>query len=233
MIFRVTILLLISFLVARGMAEEEEQKPERPAVTKIGEHRYRLGKIEFDAKNREIFIPVTANMREGGPIEYVLVHENGKIHESVFTTKISPFHLQVAMKLLKFKAGEGDIFNRLLAPEFLEKEGGVEADRGDAVVVQYLEAGKEDRIPAAETIIDGGGAEPMSDEPWVFTGSVMEGGTFVAETEGSIIAIYLDRVSLLNMSREGADLDDRWGANSKAIPEIGAKGTIILSPAKK
>jgi len=49
MIFRVTSLLLISFLVARGMAEEEEPKPERPAVTKIGEHRYRLGKIEFDA----------------------------------------------------------------------------------------------------------------------------------------------------------------------------------------
>ncbi len=233
MIFRITILLLISFFGASSMAEEEGQQPERPAVTKIGEHRYRLGEIEFNAKNREIFIPVTVNMREGGPIEYVLVHENGKIHESVFTTKISPFHLQVAMKLLKFKAGYGDIFNRLIAPEFLEKEGGEEADRGDSVQVQYLEEGKEERIPAAETIIDGGGAEPMSDEPWIFTGSKMEGGTFMAEAEGSIIAIYLDNISLLNMSREGADLDDRWGANSKAIPEMGTKGTIILSPAKK
>lgn len=233
MIFRLTIALAAGMITLPAPAEEEVPAPERPAVTKIGETRYRLGEIEFDAKSREIFLPVTVNMREGGPIEYVLVHENGKTHESVFTTKVSPLHLQIAMKLLKYKAGFGDIFNRLLAPEILEKEGGEIEDRGEEIQVHYLEEGKKEAIPASETIIDGGRAEPMSDEPWIFTGSKVEEGTFMAEAEGSIIAIYLDNLALLNMSREGSDNDDRWGANSKAIPEIGVKGVLILSPAKK
>lgn len=207
--------------------------PERPVVTKVGEHRYRMGEIEIDAKARELRLPVTVNMREGGPIEYLLVHENGKVHEAVFTTKVSPLHLQVAMKLLKFKAGHGDVFNRLLAPEVLEKEGGSAEDRGAGVTIRYLPDGSDTETPATECIIDGARAEPMSEGDWVYTGSTIENGVFMAEAEGSIIAIYLDHLALFNMTREGADNDELWGANSKAIPEIGAQGTIILSPAKK
>ena len=205
----------------------EAPQPE-VSVKKVGETLYRIGEIEFDAKSCEIRFPVTVNMKEGGPIEYILVNEKGKVHESIFTTAISPTSLQIAMKLLRFKAGRGDVFNRLLAPEVLEKEGGIEADRGDSVSFAFRAEGDEKAVPVYEFVIDGESAEVMKPGRWVYTGSAVEGGTFMAEVEGSIIAIYLDQLALFNMTRVGADLDDRWGIRSSIVPEIGTKGILTI-----
>lgn len=196
------------------------------SVKKIGEHLYRLGAIEFDSKSREIRLPVTVNMREGGPVEYLLVHEQGKVHESILTTSVSPLHLQIVMKLLRYKAGHGDLFNRLLAPEVLEKEGGKEAGRGETVSF-FFETGDKG-VPVNELVIDGESAEAMTPGGWIFTGSTVEEGAFMAEAEGSIIAIYLDHLAMFNMAREGADIDERWGARHSVIPEIGTKGVLTI-----
>ena len=51
----------------------------------------------------------------------------------------------------------------------------------------------------------------------------------MAEIEGALIAIYLDAIAMFNMSNEGADDDERWGANSEMIPEIGTHGTLVIS----
>mgnify|MGYP003550004817 CR=1 FL=1 len=98
------ILFLGVFLAAEVVAVDEPQ----PIVKKVGETTYRVGLIEFDAKTREISVPVVVNQREGGPIEYVLVSEVGKTHEAILTTKARPMDLQIALKLLKYKAGEAD-----------------------------------------------------------------------------------------------------------------------------
>lgn len=197
------------------------------SVKKVGEHLYRLGEIEFDAKTREIRIPVTVNQREGGPIEYLLVHENGKVHESILVTEVSPLHLQIVMKLLRYKAGNGDVFNRFLAPEVLEKEGGKEEDRGETVSFLFEpEGGKV--LPVNELVIDGERADAMTPGGWIYTGSAVEEGAYLAEAEGSVIAIYLDHLAMFNMTREGADLDERWGARHTVIPEIGTKGVLTI-----
>ncbi len=217
---------IISLAGFFALAEDESVKP---AVEKIGESRYRLGKIEFDAATREVSIPVTVNMREGGPLEYVLVHETGKVHESVFVTEVSPRDLQVVMKMVKYDDGQGDVFNALLPAADLAKEGGRKADRGTRVAFTFVvDAGEE--IAVEETVWDGFGGVPLSDANWVFTGSEFHEGGFMAEVEGSIIAIYLDQAAMFNMTHPGADTDERWGANDKVIPEIGAKGTLLILP---
>ena len=226
--------LSLLFFASAGAEEKEaaaEQGQEGPVVTKIGDHEYRLGDIRLDSKTRKITLPVVVNMREGGPIEYILVHENGKVHESILTTTISPLHLQIALKLLKYETGDGDLFNVLLPPELLEKEGGKSEDRGASLDVRVQFEGADERVEAASFIIDGGTANPMTDEPWVYTGSRVEETSFMAELEGSIVAVYLDHLAMFNMTREGADRDERWGANGDAIPEIGTKGTLTLLPA--
>lgn len=223
-----------------GLAQEEpprsvpkpgEKSGEVPApevsVQKIGETLYRLGGIEFDAKSREIHFPVVVNMREGGPVEYLLVHENGKVHESILTTAVSPLHLQIVMKLLRYQAGNGDVFNRLLIPELIEKEGGREADRGETVSFLFTPEGGE-AMPVYDLVIDGESAAAMTPGGWIYTGSVVQDGAFMAEAEGSIIAIYLDHLALFNMTREGADIDERWGARHSVIPEIGTKGVLTI-----
>lgn len=228
--FLLCLTLFTTALVCLPCQGEEEKAPSKPQVKKIGENRYRIGQVEFDARTREISIPAVVNMREGGPIEYILVHENGKVHESVLITSASPLDIQIAMKLLKYKAGHGDVFNRLLPPELIEKEGGKKDERGQTVYFSYEADGAEKPIPAYELVVDGEDADAMDPGGWIYTGSVIENGNFMAEAEGSILAIYLDHLSLFNMTREGADLDDRWGARSSAIPEIGTKGTFRILP---
>lgn len=210
--------------------EGQKEAAPQPKVKKIGENRYRLGLVDFDAKTREISFPATVNMREGGPIEYLLVHENGKVHESILITAASPLDIQIAMKLLKYKAGFGDVFNRLLPPELIAEEGGKKENRGDLVFFSFQPDGAAKAIPAYELVMDGEDAEAMEAGGWIYTGSVLEGGTFMAEAEGSILAIYIDNLSLFNTTRDGSDLDDRWGAQSSAIPEIGTKGTFRIHP---
>lgn len=210
--------------------EREEFKKPEVRVQKVGETLYRVGEIEFDAKTREIRFPATVNMNEGGPLEYILVNEKGKVHESIFTTAVSPLYLQVAMKLLRYKAGYGDVFDRLLSRELLEREGGSEEDRGDSMIFTFQAEGTDKAIPVYEFVIDGESGEAMAPGDWTYTGSVVEDGLFMAEIEGSIIAIYLDHLAVFNMTREGADIDERWGARSSAIPEIGTKGTITIKP---
>ncbi|MEM9017792.1 MAG: YdjY domain-containing protein [Verrucomicrobiota bacterium] len=226
-------MLLFSPAAAEDEAVPFEAKEGQPVVTKIGNHRYRLGEILIDSKAREIRIPVVVNMREGGPIEYILVHENGKVHESILTTATSPLQLQIAFQLLNFKSGDGDLFNVLIPPELLQKEGGNASDRGDSVNVHVRFDGEERDVDAAQFIIDGATANPMTSEPWVYTGSRIEETVFMAEVEGSIVAIYLDHLAMLNMTREGADRDERWGANGDAVPEIGTKGVLVFSLAEK
>jgi hypothetical protein len=141
--------------------KKEKAKPEPPKerVTKIGATTYRLGEIEFDAKSREIRLPAAMNMPEGGPIEYLLVHESGKVHESMLVTKARPLHLQIVMKLLKYKSGDGQIFDAF-APEEEQRrrlENPEKRESGDAirvVAVWTTEDGKKHEAPAANWVLD-------------------------------------------------------------------------------
>ena len=217
-------------------AAGEAPKPEA-RVTKIGEHQYRLGEITFDAKTREVRLPTVMNMREGGPIEYLLVHENGAVHEALLTTKVRGLNLQVVLKLLRYQVGEGDLFDAFLPEEERRQkiENAENTERGDAMdlVVSWDKDGEHQEHPAADWILDAETEKAMTDEPWILTGSHFYNGHFLADTEGSLIGIYLDQSALLNMSRKSAVNDERWGANAAITPEIGQEITLILKPAKE
>ncbi len=216
-----------------------EEKAEAPAVTKIGESRFRLGEIEFDSRTREIFVPVEINQREGGPLEYVLVSEIGKVHESILVTGASPMHLQIALKLLRYEAGAGELFARLLPAEDRVIQGGQSEEAGTEVdlIVRWTSQGELRSAFIHEWVIDGSTiqfegdpGEPMQEHPWNYTGSMVQNGRILAEIEGSIIAIYLDPVALFNTGVPGSETDERWGANSEAIPEIGTDATLLIRP---
>lgn len=242
--FPIFLLIGVLFSLNFSFAQEPERKisknpegdapaikPEdMPRVEKIGETRFRMGQIEFDAKAKEIFIPAVVNKREGGPIEYVLVHEKGKVHESILTTTASPLHLQIVTKLLKHKSGFGNVFDPMLA---VEEQAGTDVENGDdfTLLIRWTPTGKKQmEQDLSEWISDGETLEGLEPAPWTLTGSSVFRGSFSAEVEGSFIAVYLDPVALLNMTRKGAHMDERWGANDKVIPEIGQKVTVVLKP---
>jgi len=202
------------------------------AIQKIEGDRFKCGIIEFNQKTREVRIPAKVNLREG-PLEYVLVHETGKVHESLFSTKARPIELNIVMLLLNWK--KSDAFFDFSDPE----RGGVLVKNSKnpppSHVDVYLEwkdkDGKEQTCRSENWMHQIEKKAKLTVEPWIYTGSIiMPNGSFLAEETGSILALYEDPGAMINNPREGNDNDDVWIAD----PEVPAKDTpvtIIFKPA--
>ena len=72
----------------------------KPQVVKLDENRYLIGKVTLDKRTREIRIPARINM-DKGLLEFLLVLDKGKVHESLLITDASPIHLNIAFMLLE------------------------------------------------------------------------------------------------------------------------------------
>ena len=213
-------------------SENSPAEEEAPKVVDLGDHRYRYGSIEFNGKTREIRVPAQVNMREG-IIEYAVVHGSGKIHESLLVTEVLPSHLQTVMKLCRFKSGEGDVFDPFFPIEEKKGEAGAK-ERGEAIElsVEWEIEGEHKAKPLSDWIFDRKTESAMVDDPWIFTGSYFYSGTFMADADGLLVGIYLERGSLLNTMTDGSDNDERWLSHADNTPEIGTKVTLVLAPAQ-
>ena len=101
---RAVFVLAGTWLIAT-VSQAEEKAPEAPAkpkIEQIDKDRYRIGDVTFDKKTREIRFPALVNMREGF-LEFLVVHEHGAVHESLFRTHVSPTHINLALTLLRYK----------------------------------------------------------------------------------------------------------------------------------
>ena len=99
------VLILMTALAAAQDPAAGKAPPSDPtkAIEPLGGTRYRLGLMEFDKASRIITLPATVNMTKG-LLEYVLVHESGKVHESLFSTKVKPAEFNVALLLLNWNS---------------------------------------------------------------------------------------------------------------------------------
>jgi hypothetical protein len=211
-------------------SKDSPAQEEVPKVVDLGDHRYRYGSIEFNGKTREIRVPAQVNMREG-IIEYALVHGTGKIHESLLVTEVAPSHLQTVMKLCRFKSGEGDVFDPFFPVEEQKGEAGAK-ERGEAVELslEWEVDGEHKAKPLSDWIFDRKTETAMVDEPWIFTGSYFYSGTFMADADGLLVGIYLERGSLLNTMTDGSENDERWLSHGDNTPEIGTNVVVVLAP---
>lgn len=218
--------------------EKSEEKPAataEPSVKKLADGTMQIGEIIFDPKTRQVRVPCTVNMDEG-LLEFAVVHENGKIHESLLITKASALHINIAMKLLRYVASE-----ELYA---IEKERGVLSDRFPEVEekvrkaarvnlsIEWQHEGKAKKVPMSDWIMHTRTTKPMSAEPWVYGGSMMYEGHFVAEQNGDIAAIFVSRGSLFLYPGKDNTNDEMWLANTKRIPPQGTSVFFLIEPTK-
>lgn len=214
-------------------APETSAEPVKPSVTKLDATRYQIGDVILDEKSREIRFPAQVNMTEG-PLEYLIVHHNGKVHEALLTTEISPTHLNLAFSLLRFPA------SRELHPlpnetggtsdKFPDVPAAVKAASRVAMDVEWTADGKLRRNPVNEWIQHAVKATSMPAGPWVYGGSDFYDGKFIAETSGDVAAIFLAQSALLNYPGDDHDNDDVWVPFPKRIPAEGTKVTVIIAP---
>lgn len=207
----------------------------KPNIKKLGDNRYQLGGITFNGKTREIRFPATMNL-EKGLLEYVLVTDKGKIHESLLSTTISPAQLQIVLKLCHYADGAGDTFDALYPADEKKGAAGI-PDRGSAIRIAIEWVEKKDgievprRFQVHELIKDLKKDQAMTQDQWIYTGSIIYEGTFIAESEGTLIAVYIDNGSLINSFRHGSDDDERWVTHAEIAPKMGTPITLILTPA--
>ena len=211
-----------------------EPATERPNVTDLGDGNYQVGLVTFNKTTRQISFPTELNMDEG-LLEYAIVHENGKIHEALLHTKARPFHINLALKLLRYKASE-ELFQILdedykptgKYPEIPEAIR--TAARIEILLAWKTPEGKDVRATLNELITNTVTEAPMTASHWVYGGSYLHEGRFTAETSGDIAAIFTSSSSLFNYPGKAREDDTIWIPTPKRTPLPGTKVTVTIQP---
>lgn len=199
----------------------------KPEIVRLSPTRSKLGVIEFDSVTREISLPAEVNMVKG-LLEYALVGEKGKLHESLLSTKARAFDLNVVLLLLNYAPDE-TWFVPPAKPKPLA-EAKPSAQLEISLRWKSPDGGEEKSGRLDEWITDLSRKKPAAPTPWIYTGSHLnEEGRFAAEVDGSVIALYHDARALMNSPREGADNDEQW-TPAKDVPPRGTPVTVVIKP---
>lgn len=214
--------LLLGFALcfARG---EDRSPPTKPPIKEIGGGVWEVGRVRLNKNEGAVEFPAVINM-DNGIAEYLLVHVNGKIHESVLRTDIDPYQIHVAMLLLGAKGLGTNAF-----PE--TPEGRIP---GEAVTIEIVwkDGKKEKRMAADELIRDVKRKETMTKGAWVYNGSLQFEGMFAAQQTGSIVSVITDPEAMINNPRSMRDNDENWVVNTKKVPKVESLVTVRIRLAK-
>ncbi len=228
-------LLSITFSLHAQEAEEKSGEPKAPEIEKLDDERYRIGEITIDKSTREIRFPAFVNLREG-LLEYLIVHQNGKIHESLFRTETSPTNINVAFALLRYKPSR-ELYRLwkepgIISDQFHKEDEETRKAARIVIDVEVEKGGETKRYPVSDWIRHETTAKAMPPTSWVYGGSEFYDGKFVPESSGDIAAIFVTNGSLINYPGEDNFNDEVWSSFTDRIPELDTKVTLIIAPFK-
>lgn len=222
--------LILLFIMASGCGISRGETP--PNIQEIRPGVFQLGEITFSKQNKTVTFPAKVNMRSG-TLEYLLVYEEGKTHESLFSTKIYPAQLQVVMLLLgaKIPGQKNQAPPGQLDASYL-KNAPKMTGAPLSIVVAWTAEGKEQQRPVDDFILKK--KSPVKPGMWIYNGSMEIEGRFLAQMEGSFIALVTDPAALINNPRPGNDDDQIWSPRTEQIPpeETPVQITLKLEPEK-
>lgn len=211
------------FLVASVLLLSQQVRADSPTnqVVQTGPDSFQIGLIRLNRAERTLTFPAKVKITNE-VVEYALVTTEGKTHESVFTTDVSPTQLHVAVLLLGITpASDLGLTN---SPIRLQKGARARIDIGWDV------RGRERRTPLERMIVlksstGKEAAKPLKIPGWTYNGSFLHQGLFVAQEEGSIISLIRDPVALINNSGVDRDDDDIHFPDPRKLPP---KGTPVM-----
>ena len=230
--------ICLGFAIISGAQESIPARSlESPAadlpIKEIGRGVFELGTIRFDKKQKSLSFPAAVNMGKE-LIEYLVVSSSGKLHESLLRTESEPYHIHLAMLLLGAKGppekasspSAGAVTNQ---PPWIDSSSLKNSPplKGDAISIwlSWATGGKENRCRAEDWIFNKKTNSQMPPGNWIYTGSMVVNGTFIAQRDRSIAAIITDPFALINNPRRGHDDDQIWHVNAPVVPP---EGTAIL-----
>ena len=189
-------------------------------VRQVGPGLFEIGLVKLDQKRRTVTLPAFVNLREG-VIEYVLVHSNGKTHESILRTDAQPQHIHLAMILLGARGSQTNDFSA----------DPTDALPGDVITadVQWSLGRRGKSVAVEELVYDRRLRSALRRGRWIYTGSRLRDDGFAAQADGSIISLITDPDALVNNPRPGREDDDNWLAKAKRLPEFNEPVQVILT----
>ena len=215
----------------------ETKPPAPPAIREVSPGVFQVGGVKLEKATRRVSFPAKLNMTNG-PLEYLLVTTLGKTHESVLATDIEAQHLQVAMLLLGAKGmPAAALTNAPTGGPITQGAGRNPPLPGEPVLIEvtWTQGGKVQRRRLEELVFNQRAKEPMTKGEFTFTGSRLWQGKFVAQTEGSIIALVTDPDAVFNNPRPNRDADDMWVVRPSDVPpqDTVVEVSITLLPTAK
>jgi hypothetical protein len=182
---------------------------------------YTIGQVKLDQAKGTVTFPATVNLREGA-IEYLVVTDYGKIHESLLRTSVTPHHLQLALLLLGLEPrGTNAFVIPKLSPR--ARTGGLTVD------VAWTTKGRVRRTAAGDHVRNLRLRQTIGRGRWVFAGSRFREDGFAAQSDGSIITVIDDPDAIIASALPGSDDDDNWLAAGRRLPPMDSPVEVILT----
>ncbi len=219
--------LLTGIALALAAMAGDAPTPARPVVREVSPGIYEVGKVRLDQKALSISFPGKLNMKRG-LLEYLLVNPKGSVHESLLATEVEANDIHVAMLLLGAKGGA---ITAAAPPAQLDAQYFRTAPKltGDTVfiTVKWKEKDVEKTVAIEGWIFDAA-RKPVEHGPWIYNGSMVYEGRFLAQTDGNLVALVTSPTALINNPRKGNDNDQMWNVNEDTTPGESTPVEIIF-----
>lgn len=207
-----------------------------PIFVQLDADRFKIGDVELNRQTRAIRFPAAINMREG-LLEFVIVHDKGKVHESLLRTAINATHLNLALKLQRYQSSpelfmlrDEEGFPNGLMPVVDAK---TKAAARVEIRMLWKDGETEHSASVNECINNNRNNTVMPAGPWVYGGSAVYNGRYVSEVTGDIVAILTNQAAIFNYpgdnNRDGEDYGS-WYALTKMIPDVGTAVIVEIRP---
>ena len=216
--------IILSFILLQSIqlviGIEDTNESSFPKAIDLGGGCYDFGGVLIDRKKTTISFDAKCN-QTSGLVEYALVHESGKIHESLFQTHIPPRWVHACLLLLKAKPYL-DFFDANITLETTKEVIETQGCKVD-ILVFWDHSGESKTLDIASMVYNQIYARTLDARPFIFTGSRTFHGAYMAERDGSIIAIYHDINAVINSVDIESASDDSWVAIHSSMPPLDQK----------
>ena len=220
--------LALAALAEEAPAPAKPEESAKPAVREVSPGVFEVGKVRLDQKALTVSFSGKVNM-ERGLLEYLIVNPKGSAHESLLVTEVSATDIHTAMLLLGAKSGAitADAPPTQLNDEFLRTAPKL---TGDSVFisVKWKEKGVEKTVPVEDWLSNQEKKQAIEHGPWIYNGSLVYEGRFLAQVDGNLVALVTMPSALLNNPRKNNNHDQMWNVNEKDTPKVNTPVEIIF-----
>lgn len=206
---------------APGLAQDSKPTtpptalPTNGLVHQVGANQFAVGHVRLDNTAATISFPAVVNLRQG-PVEYLVVTDYGKIHESLLRTTAAPYHIHLALLLLGLHPHGPTAFTNLATTKPSRSPPMPPPDL--RIEISWTENQRLRRTTAGRHVLNRRARKPVGHGHWLFTGSRFREDGFAAQSDGSIISLIDDPDAIIANALPGCDDDDNWLATGTKLP---------------